>query len=121
MGPNKDSFLSKQERKKTPNGVFHPLPPPTSRSMPSQSPSNSYHPDHHITSSRSFLLLSMLLSGIEHPCSQFGSSVPAMSPPNFLPTPAYSLGGPEWGKEKALTLCKYCSATAKIPLCYQQF
>lgn len=49
---------------------------------------------------------------------QFGSAVPAVSPPHLLPAPACSLGKAERGKEKATMLCKHCSAIAKTSVRY---
>jgi len=81
--------------------------------MPSLSLSSGYLPK---TLSPQFLLLSMTLYGMEYPFGRFGSAIQIVSPPNFLPTPSL-LAGKE--KEKALTLCKHSSATAKTPGCYQ--
>ena len=45
-------------------------------------------------------------------------SVLALSPPNFLPTPAYKHFGEGVG-ETALVLCKHCPAKPKTFMCYQ--
>lgn len=69
------------------------------------------------TLSPRFLLLSMMLSGLKYPIGQLGSAIQVVSPPSFLPTPRLVA---EKEKEKALTLCKHFSATAKTLGCYQQ-
>ena len=61
-------------------------------------------------------MLSMTSYGLEYPCGQLGSAVPAVSPPNFLCTPSLLAGGVGWEAEKALTLRKHCSAITKTPL-----
>ena len=43
-------------------------------------------------------MLSMMSYGMEYPFGQLGSAVPAVSPPNFLCTPASSLAG--WGEKQ---------------------
>lgn len=48
---------------------------------------------------------------------QFRLAVPAMSHPSLLPTHSLLTVGAEWEKEKALSLCKDCSAIAKTLLC----
>lgn len=48
------------------------------------------------------------------PAGQFVPVVQVVPPPSFLPT-----GGAEQEKEKALTLCKRCSATARTQVCYR--
>jgi len=60
-----------------------------------------------------------MLYGMEYLFGQFGSAVLAVSPPNFLTTPSLFTKGAEREKEKVLTLCKHCSATARTLLCYQ--
>uniref|UniRef100_A0A8C0EEM0 Centrosomal protein 192 n=1 Tax=Bubo bubo TaxID=30461 RepID=A0A8C0EEM0_BUBBB len=62
--------------------------------------------------SRTVLLLSMMLHGMDSPFGQLGSAVLIVSPPYLLPTPSLLSGVTEWEMEKALTLCKHCSATA---------
>ncbi|KAK4831533.1 hypothetical protein QYF61_018135 [Mycteria americana] len=48
--------------------------------------------------------------GIGYPFGQLGSAVPSVSPPSLLPTLSLLAAGAEWEAEKALTLCKHCSA-----------
>ena len=66
------------------------------------------------------LLLSMTLYHMGYPFGEFGSTVPAVSPPSLLPTQSlpYTVAT-EWKTEKALMLCKYCSPITKTLLCYQ--
>ena len=66
------------------------------------------------------LFLSMTSYGVKYPFGQLGSAVPAVSPPSFPCTPSLLTGGVEWEAERALTLCKHCSAITKPSLCYQQ-
>jgi len=54
-----------------------------------------------------------MTSGMEYSFGHFGSAVQVVSPPNFLPTSSLLVEGAEWEREKALPLCKDCSATAK--------
>ena len=61
----------------------------------------------------------MMSYGMEYPFGQLGSAVPAASPPSFLCTPSLLAGGVVRETEKALTLCKHCSAITKTSLCYQ--
>lgn len=51
-------------------------------------------------------MLSMMSCGMEYPLGQLGSAV-LVSPPSLL------TGGMVCGAEKALTLCKHCSAKSK--------
>ena len=62
-------------------------------------------------------LLSMMSYSTGYPFRQSGSAVLAVSPPNPFPTPSLLVLGPESEKEKALMLCKHCSAIAKT-LCF---
>ena len=71
------------------------------------------------SSSPSFLLLSMTSYGMGYPFGQLGSAVPAVSPPNLLPTPSLLTGRAEQQKEKASMLRRHCSATAKTRGCCQ--
>lgn len=56
--------------------------------------------------------------GLEYPCGQLGSAASAVSPPSSLFTPGQLPVGAARETEKALTLCKHCSAIAKTSLCY---
>jgi len=56
----------------------------------------------------------------EYPFDQLGSDILAVSSSDLLLTPSI-LGGGEQEKEKALTLCKQCSATAETLVCYQHW
>lgn len=67
------------------------------------------------------LRLSVISCGMEYPSGKFGSAVPAMSPPSFLHTPVPLMKGSKRGKDKALLLCKYCSAIGKTLLCFQHW
>jgi len=58
---------------------------------------------------------------MEYPIGQLGSAVPAVSPPSFLCTLSPLTGGAVGGAEKALALCKHCSATTKTLMCYQHY
>ena len=64
-------------------------------------------------------LLSKMSYGREYPFGQLGSAVPTVSPPNFLCTSNLLTGRAVWEAEKALTLCKHCSAITKTSLYYQ--
>lgn len=55
---------------------------------------------------------------MQTPFRQFGSAVPAGSFPAPCLPAAYLLRGKSGEKEKALMLCKYCSAIAKTMVCY---
>jgi len=66
-----------------------------------------------------FSLLSVTSRGMEYALGQFGSAVLVASPHNFLHIPNLLAEGAEWEKEKALMLCKHCSAIAKPLVCYQ--
>lgn len=99
-------------------------PPSTSKPMPSQSPS-SRHPGRQPPSDLLPLLPVFMaehnIDDVDYPPDQFWSAVPALCPPNLLPTPCL-LTRVRWGGEggkKTLTLCKHCSATTKTPACYQ--
>jgi len=50
---------------------------------------------------------------MEYPSGQFGTAVPAVSPPGFFPTTSLLTEVLEWDKEKAYTVYKHCSAIAK--------
>ena len=63
-------------------------------------------------------ILGMTSYGLEYPFGQLGSAVPAVSPPSFLCTPSLLTGRAVWEAEKALTLCKHCSAVTKTSLYY---
>ena len=67
-----------------------------------------------------FLLLSVMLYGMEYSFGQFGSSVVPVSPPSLLPTPSLFMDGggrdDDWqsgGGKNALTPCKHRSAVVK--------
>jgi len=66
-------------------------------------------------------MLSTTSYGMEYPCGQSGSAVPAVPPPTFLCTPSPLAGGVGWEAEKALTLCKQRSAIIKTSLYYQHY
>jgi len=61
------------------------------------------------------LLLCMMSYGTGHPFGQLGSAVLPVSPPSHLCTPSLLAGGVVQGVEKALTVCKHCSAATKDP------
>jgi len=65
------------------------------------------------------LLLSTTPYSMGYPFGLLGSAVLAASPPSFLCTPSPVAGGMVRGAEKALALCKCCSAITKISLSYQ--
>ena len=67
----------------------------------------------------SLYMLSMTSYGVGYPSGQLGSAVLAGSSPTFLCTPRLLTGGVVWEAEKALTLCKNCSAVTKTSLHYQ--
>ena len=75
---------------------------------------NSEHPQLP-SSSLSFICRAWCLNGVEYPFGQWGSAVLAVSLLNFLCTPSLLAGGVAWEAEKALTLCKSCSAITKPP------
>lgn len=61
-------------------------------------------------SSPELLSLSMMLHIMGHPFGQFGSAVPALSPPSLFPIPSPLALGAEGTRESALMLCKRCSS-----------
>lgn len=61
----------------------------------------------------------MTFHGMRHPFGQLESAVLPVSPPSFQCNPSLFTGGKEWNVEKALMLCKHCSAATAICLCYQ--
>lgn len=63
-------------------------------------------------------MLSTTSYGLEYPCGQLGSAVSAVSPPSSFGIPSQLPVGAARETEKALTMCKHCSATAKTSLCY---
>ena len=62
------------------------------------------------------LLLSTASYAVGYPSGQWGSAVPAVSPPSALGTPSLLAGGPLRGAEKPLTPCKHCSAITSASL-----
>ena len=64
-----------------------------------------------------FLLVSMASHDVECPFGQFGSAALVLSP-QLLLHPQLPSGRAEQQAEKFLGLCKYCSATTKISVCY---
>lgn len=60
-----------------------------------------------------YLLLSMMLYGMDQPFGQFRL---AMAPSQLF---AYRPGRGRAEEEAALMLCKHCLARAKMQLCYQ--
>lgn len=59
------------------------------------------------------LLVSMMLYGKVYPFSLFGFIIPALSNPKLLLICSLLAWGAEWETEKALMLCKQCSAIIK--------
>lgn len=63
------------------------------------------------------LLLSMTLCGVEYPFGALGELSWLCTPRSSLCTPN-SRWQAAWEAAKSLTLCKLCSATANVSLCY---
>lgn len=72
------------------------------------------------SSASQLLLLSKMPCGMGFPCGQRGSAVPAVPCLSFWRTLPLLASRAAWETEKALTLRKCCSTTAKTSACHER-